>query len=593
MKSQHAFGDGEAKRWLCAMCLCGLALFGVVPSGLGVTAPTASPLNPYQGLFRSPTRVALDGTGNLYVTDSRAGQVIKLNSTGSNLVVKSGLAKPLAVAVGNQGLVYVGEEGSGRVLVFNSALTNALYSLGAGSNEFQLPNHIAVDTTQSNGWIYVSDSQANQIRCYTNATLVKAFGTKGAGNGQFNFPAGVYLSPSLELFVVDQNNDRVQVFNSAGSFQRAFSLKTPADPVTTNIYGRAQGILGDNAGRIYVIDAFQGEIKVFDTVGTYLATLSGWGEWIGQLRSPGSAALGADQRLFVASINNNRMEIFSIQGGGPVYVTLQVVSTYGTPVPAVGVYSNVSGSVLTNFVTAIDLRGQTQFVNTGWALTGNGPASGTTNSMIMTLTNNAVLTWLWKTQYSLTLTAGVHGVASAASNWWDSGSFATATATPDIHFHFNMWTGTVSSATNPLSILMNIPHSIVALFDPTLATNSTPEWWLASYNLTGQTYDAQALGDDDGDGVLTWQEFFADTIPTNALSFLAFSTVNVTTSRVELAWHGGILATQFLEKAATLTGTQTVWQSIFTNLPPTPVSITITNSPETNNPGFYRIRVGR
>jgi hypothetical protein len=276
-----------------------------------------------------------------------------------------------------------------------------------------------------------------------------------------------------------------------------------------------------------------------------------------------------------------------------VYVTLQVVSTYGTPTPTVGIYSNVSGSVLTNFVTAIDLRGQTQFVNTGWALTGNGPTSGTTNSMIMTHTNNAVLTWNWKTQYSLALTAGVHGVVSASSVWWDAGSTAVATATPDIHFHFNVWTGTVSSVTNPLPILMNIPHSIVALFDPNLATNSTPEWWLASFNLTGQTYDAQALGDDDGDGVLTWQEFFADTTPTNALSFLAFSGINVRTSSVELAWHGGILATQFLEKAAMLTGTQSVWQSAFTNLPPTPVSITITNPPGTNNPFFYRIRAVR
>lgn len=592
MKSQHAFGNGLAKRWLGAMCVCGLALFGVVPAGLGVSAPTASPLNPYQGLFRSPTRVALDVSTNLYVTDSRAGKVFKLNASGSNLVVKSGLAKPLAVAVGNQGLVYVGEEGTGRVLVFNSTLTNTPFSLGVGSNEFQLPNHIAVDTTQSNGWIYVSDSKANQIKCYTNSTLVKSFGSRGSGNGQFNFPAGVYVSPSQELYVVDQNNDRVQVFNSTGAFQRVFSLKT-TDLVTTNIYGRAQGILGDSAGRIYVTDAFQGEIKVFDTVGNYLATLSGWGEWIGQLRTPGSAALGADQRLFVASINNNRMEIFSIQGGSPVYVTLQVVSTYGTPTPTVGIYSNVSGSVLTNFVNLIDLRGQTQFVNTGWALTGNGPASGTTNWMIMTHTNNATLTWNWKTQYRLSVTSGVHGVASAASNWWDSGTFATATATPDQYYHFTSWTGTVSSTTNPLSVQMNGPQSVTSLFDANLATNSTPEWWLASFNLTSLTWDVQAMSDPDGDKVFTWQEFAADTNPTNPLSFLGFTRVNPITGGIDLAWHGGILATQMLEKAALLTGTQTVWQSIYTNLPPTAVSIILTNSPGTNNPGFYRIRAVR
>lgn len=576
-----------------AVMLSGVVLFGTVVAGLAATVPTATPHTPYQGLFRSPTRVAQDTNGNLYVTDSRAGWVVKLNTNGTPVATNTVLNKPLAVAVGNQGLVYVGEEGVGRVQVFNTALTNALYSLGGGSNEFQLPNHIAVDTAVSNGWIYVSDSRANQIRCYTNATWVKTFGSKGAGNGQFDFPAGVYVSPGRELFVVDQNNDRVQVFNSTGTFQRAFSLKTSADQVTTNIYGRAQGITGDSAGRVYVTDAFQDEIKVFDTAGGYLATIGGFGEWIGQLRTPGSAVLGADQRLFVTSVDNNRVEIFTIQGGGPVYVTLQVVSTYGTPTPLVGIYSNVSGTVLTNFVNLIDLRGQTQFVNTGWTLAGNEPASGSTNSMIMTHTNNAVLTWNWKTQYSLTVTAAVHGVASASNTWWDVGATATATATPEAYYHFNVWTGTVSSVTNPLPIVMSAPHNISALFDPNLATNSTPEWWLASYNLTGQTWDAKAMADQDADGVLAWQEYAADTIPTNAQSYLGFSQITPVPSGLALQWHGGIMATQFLEKVGSLTGTQVVWQSIVTNLPPTAPSIIITNSVETNNPNFYRIRVVR
>lgn len=593
MNIKRNIRNGSVTGVLFARLLCGIAFVCAASLTLGVTAPTATPQTPYQGLFRSPTRVALDTVGNLYVTDSRAGQVIKLNTNGVVLVTKSGLNKPLGVAAGNQGLVYVGEEGTGRVLVFNSALTNALSSLGAGSNEFLLANHIAVNTSVSNGWIYVSDSRANQIRCYSNTTLVKTFGTKGSANGQFNFPAGLYVSPTQEVYVVDQNNDRVQVFNSTGAFQRVFSLRTPADVVTTNVYGRAQGITGDGAGRIYVTDAFQGEIKVFDTAGTNLATLSGFGEWVGLLRSPGSAALGVDQRLFVASLNNNRVEIFGLQTGGIVYVTLQVASLYGTPIPAVGTYTNVSGTLLTNVVDAAVVMGQTQLVCTGWALTGNAPASGTTNTMIMTHTNNASLTWLWKTQYSLTLTAGLNGTVSASNVWWDAGTMATATATPATHFHFNIWTGTLSSAVNPLPVLMNVPQNIVALFDANLATNAVPEWWLASYNLTNQTWDAEALGDQDGDGVLTWKEFVADTNPTNPVSFLRFSKFNPAVSGVEFVWQGGILATQVLERSANLIDTQTVWQSVFTNIPPTTVSVTITNAPSTNTPSFFRIRVSR
>ena len=563
---------------------------GVAPSGQGA-APAASPLTPYQSLFRSPTRTAIDAQGFLYVTDSRAGNVLKLGTNGTLLVTASGLAKPLAVAVGNQGRVYVGEENTGRVLVFDSTLTNAPVSLGAGTNEFNLPNHIAVDTTQSNGWVYVSDSRTHQIRCYANTTLVGTFGSKGSGNGQFDFPAGVYVSPAQEVYVVDQNNDRVQVFDLVGSFKRAFSLRTPADVATTNIYGRAQGIVGDGAGYIYVTDAFQDEIKVFDTQGVYQATFGMPGGWIGQLSTPGSLALGADSRLFVTSVNNNRIEVFRLLAA-VVPITLQVVSAYGVPSPAAGIYTNVSGAVLTNSVTLTDPRTTTQYVCTGWVLTGNSPQSGLTNFMVMTQTNSAVLTWLWKTQYNLTVTAGPNGTATPTNSWWDAGASTAASATPLPYYGFSQWTGALSSTNNPLPLTMNQPYNLMALFAANLATNGVPQWWLASYGVTnGGNWDAAALADSDGDGVPNWQEWLADTVPTNPLSFLGFTAIGGATSGATLTWQGGVLSTQYLERADS-PGSTALWVTIFTNLPPTATSANRIDS-YTNTTSVYRIRVAR
>ncbi|MEI7899942.1 MAG: hypothetical protein WCK89_06790 [bacterium] len=609
MSTQQSIETGSAKRVLCALLLCGAAFFSAVSSGLGATAPTnALPQTPYQGLFLSPTRLALATNGNLYVTDSRAGKLFMLNTTGAVVTVTNNLNKPLAVAVGNQGLVYVSEEGAGRVRVFNSTLTSSPSSLGVGSNEFNLANHIAVDTTKSNGWIYVSDSRANEIRCYTNSALVKKFGTKGSGTNQFDFPAGLYFSTNQELFVVDQNNDRVQVFNSTGAYKRVFSLRVPAkDLVVTNIYGRPQGITGDNEGRIYVTDAYQGEVKVFDAVNTnYLATISSMGEWLGQLRTPGSVALGTDKRLFVASLSNNRIEIFSFQdsGSGSVLVTLQIISPpYSSPVPAVGTYTNTSGATLTNSVATPIISGiQTQYVCTGWTLTGNFPASGTTNWMTLTHTNNAVLAWNWKTQYILSVTAGANGNVSASNSfgnvsssnvWCDAGTTGTVKATTDTYYQFSQWTGSSTSTTNPLSVAMTSPKSYSASFAAILATNSTPEWWLAQYpTLTGTNMNAKAMGDQDADGVPTWQEYDADTIPTNSLSYLGFSNLTYMAlgPKVELIWHGGGQVTQFLDRASSLAGTP-VWTNLLIKPPPTPISITYTNQPGTNAAGFYRIRV--
>ncbi|HNX34801.1 MAG TPA: cadherin-like domain-containing protein [Kiritimatiellia bacterium] len=75
--------------------------------------------------------------------------------------------------------------------------------------------------------------------------------------------------------------------------------------------------------------------------------------------------------------------------------TLQIVSPYGTGTPAVGVYTNLVGTVLSLSMTPTGSSGPTQYVCTGWSMTGQEPASGTGNSFQMTVTDNAVLTWNW------------------------------------------------------------------------------------------------------------------------------------------------------------------------------------------------------
>jgi len=44
-----------------------------------------------------------------------------------------------------------------------------------------------------------------------------------------------------------------------------------------------------------------------------------------------------------------------------------------------------------------------------------------------------------------------------------------------------------------------------------------PEWWLAAYGWTND-FDAAATNDAEPDGYFTWQEYVADTDPTNAAS---------------------------------------------------------------------------
>lgn len=115
----------------------------------------------------------------------------------------------------------------------------------------------------------------------------------------------------------------------------------------------------------------------------------------------------------------------------------------------------------------------------------------------------------------------------------------------------------------------------------------TPEWWLAAYGFTNYTADAEV--DTDGDGLPNWQEYIADTIPTNSLSRLALG-MRVNAESLQLDWIGGTSAIQYLECRTNLLYSDG-WFTLYTNMPPT--SVTNQISLEGGSEGYYRIRVLR
>lgn len=270
-------------------------------------APSAVPLGAYSQSLTAPARIATDNSGNAYVVDPAANSVLVFDPFGRLTATHSGLARPLGIAVDAQNRVYLGEEQNSSVSVLD-ANWNLLYKLGAGNGEFALPGHIALDPASNT--VYVSDSKANTIKVYAGAALINQFGTYGANTAQFDFPAGITVSPGGEVFVVDQNNDRVQVFNRTGTFLRQKSFQTGASPAPT---GRRNGIVVDNAGRLLIAESIQGVIGVHDASnGALQGVIGSFGPLPGQLSMPVAAALDPFNRLLVASANNGRVELFGL-----------------------------------------------------------------------------------------------------------------------------------------------------------------------------------------------------------------------------------------------------------------------------------------
>ena len=258
---------------------------------------------------------------------------------------------------------------------------------------------------------------------------------------------------------------------------------------------------------------------------------------LGDLASGGSTMTFADDpmnnRLVVGYPTGNRVSLFGYSVVSTVEITVR--SVHGTADPAPGTHRYAEGTVLTNTVTSPDTQGATQFVCTGWSMAGNEPVSGAGLSCVMTATNDATLTWLWRTNYWLATSAGPHGSVNVGSGWQALGVTTQLTATAELYYHFTNWTGDAVGPANPLDLLMDRPKAVTANFTADMTANHpTPHWWLAQYGLTND-FEQASLADTDGDGHYAWQEFVADSVPTNRESVLR-SMISVSNGVPKITW---------------------------------------------------------
>jgi len=225
----------------------------------------------------------------------------------------------------------------------------------------------------------------------------------------------------------------------------------------------------------------------------------------------------------------------------PDDLTLVVYTPHGTGMPS-GTNTYLPGSLLTNSIIAPTASGGTQYVCTGWILTGNEPGSGTGTQAVFTITNESILVWNWGTNYELSVTSEAHGSVAGSGGWLPAGSSTQLTAQADTYYTFTNWTGDVIGAniwSNPLVVMMDGPKVLNAHFEAVVTTNShVPYWWLATYGWTNDFETAQAE-DQDGDGYWTWEEWITGTDPTNTASSFLLDGV-LENGQIELGWTGPV-----------------------------------------------------
>lgn len=299
--------------------------------------------------FFWPVSVAMDASSNIYVADAANNTIREITPAGavSTIAGSPGIAgsadgpaasalfdSPEGVAVDASGNIFVSDTGNGAIREISAGTVSTLagsagnFGGADGTNstaEFFQPEGIAVDGSDN---VFVADTFNHTIRQITAAgvvtTLAGTAGSSGEADGtngaaQFNCPTGMAIDNGGNLYVTDLFNHTIRKV-------------TPAGVVTTlaglaGVYGSSDGAnsaadffepegIAVNGTNVFVTDSGNDAIRQLTPAGTnwVVSTVAGWAGNSGSTDGSGIAArfsypagivLGAGGTLFVADSANN------------------------------------------------------------------------------------------------------------------------------------------------------------------------------------------------------------------------------------------------------------------------------------------------
>jgi len=165
----------------------------------------------------------------------------------------------------------------------------------------------------SEGLFYCVDTYSHRILCFDReGRVVRTFGTRGSGSGQFNYPTHIATGSGL-LLVTDAMNFRVQVFDKTGKFIRSFGGMGRGG----GNFSKPKGLATDSSSRVFVADAMFDNVQIFNEMGQFLYYFGGPGHGNGQFWMPGDVLVDGDNTIWVADAYNSRLQVFRLVQEAP------------------------------------------------------------------------------------------------------------------------------------------------------------------------------------------------------------------------------------------------------------------------------------
>ena len=504
--SPHAHSQNAAQ--LSALARLSHAHSQAVPTS-GAEATTIS--------LDSPNGLAFDSTGNLFIADTADNIVLEVNLAGAvSTVAGNGvqgsagdagaatsaqLDTPTGVAVDANGNIYVADSHNNRIRKVSEGTITTIAGNGtpgfsgddgpAASAMLDRPVGVCVD---AQGNIYIADTNNNRIREIAAGVISTV-----AGNGQQMFagdggkataaaldsPIGVAVDGNLNIYIGDTHNQRVRMVNVssgiistiAGTGIKGFTSDGPA---LSAAMANPSGVWVDSTGTVYVADADNHRIRTIS--GTSVATIAGSGvqgysgdagaATTASLNTPRAVTATGNSVFFSDTLNNRVREVNSgavnTTGGQPAPSSESLViggavsAVYGTGIGTLTATFSNGGQTGTGLVTFYDGIGANPVAIGSAALSGNtasisaGSLTGGTHDLVASYAGDAKNAAIVSGVYVFVVTKAPTITTLAASSTTPVlGTSATLTAT-------------VASTTS------GTPTGAVTFFNGSAPLNTTP-----------------------------------------------------------------------------------------------------------------------
>ena len=229
-------------------------------------------------------------------------------STSVSTICK--MNKPWGITVNKIEEVVVTDNDRHCVYVFGSYGKTMLRSFGtrgSGRGQFDYPQGVAVDGEQN---ILVADRNNHRIQKFTaDGNFLAMVGTEGSEHLQFRSVASVaYNASNNKYYAVDENH-RVQILNSDFTFYKIFGNQGSHD----GQFNIPWYIACDSIGNVYVADTYNDRIQIFTANGTFLRKFGRRGQGGGELYFPVGIAID-NNNLYISENCNHRISVFTSEG---------------------------------------------------------------------------------------------------------------------------------------------------------------------------------------------------------------------------------------------------------------------------------------